>query len=117
MKIYLRVLAIAYLIGFALHGADILDMRLQFSNMDILWKIWIIFLCLMDLIAAIGLWRQKTWGIVCFFVVAISQLIAYLIFIDKFGRQDFLVGFHLVTLIGYSVINLSNKNKSKIYLF
>lgn len=104
LKYYLRFLSLVYFVGFILHVADILDLRLKFSNMDTGWKIWIAYLCIADLIASIGLWKHKTWGVVSFFVIAISQLIAYLGFIEKFGRQDFLVGFHILTLAAYLLI-------------
>lgn len=100
-KIYLKFLSLAYFIGFIFHLADILDLRFIYSKMDRTWQIWTVYLTIMDLAAAFGLWRQKRWGSRLFLIVASSQLVIYLVFINKFGRQDFLVGFHLVTIIIY----------------
>lgn len=72
MAVYRRVLAILYFIGFLLHLTDVFDLRLSFSNMDSLWKIWIIFL-----------------------------LVAYVGFKRIFGDQNDLVLFHIVTLLIY----------------
>lgn len=98
MKIYLRALAAFYLIGFLLHFADFFDLRLKYSEMSTGWKVWIVYLGLMDLAAAIGLWFQHTAGIVLFLIVAISQLIAYIGFRHYFGDQFSLIYFHLATL-------------------
>ncbi|MBS1968828.1 MAG: hypothetical protein JSU04_00885 [Bdellovibrionales bacterium] len=101
MKIYLRALAAFYFIGFLLHFADVLGLRLKFSELSTGWKFWIIYLGLMDLAAAVGLWFQHTGGIVLFLIVAISQLIAYIGFRNYFGDQISLIYFHLGTLAIY----------------
>lgn len=98
MKIYLRALAAFYLIGFLLHFADFFDLRLKYSELGTGWKIWIVYIGLMDLFTAIGLWYQHAAGITLFFIVAISQLIAYIGFRDYFGDQVSLIFFHLVTM-------------------
>lgn len=98
MKIYLRALAAFYLIGFLLHFADFFDLRLKFSELSTGWKVWIVYLGLMDLAAAVGLWFQHAAGIVLFLVVAISQLVAYIGFKQYFGDQISLIYFHLATL-------------------
>ena len=88
--------------------ADILNLRLKFSEMDSIWKVWIVYLTIADLVAAVGLWRQKRFGDVLFVLVAVSQLIAYLGFKDIFSNQDMLIVFHVAALtiyfgfVGYS---------------
>ncbi|MGZ3744553.1 MAG: hypothetical protein ACXVB1_06410 [Pseudobdellovibrionaceae bacterium] len=98
MRLYLRLLSSFYFIGFLLHLADFLDLRLKFSEMPLGWKAWIVYLGVMDLFAALGLWYKHKIGIILFFIIAISQLIAYLIFRDYFGDQISLIFFHLVTI-------------------
>ena len=110
MKIYLRILAALYLIGAILHLLDLMDLRLQFSQMDSVWKAWIIFLFIADLIAAVGLWKRARWGIGTFLLVASAQLIAYLGFRRFFGDQWFLVGFHAVTVGVYATLLFRQKN-------
>ncbi|HEY8271434.1 MAG TPA: AbiV family abortive infection protein [Pseudobdellovibrionaceae bacterium] len=101
MRIYLKVLAALYFAGFIFHAADLFDARLRFSEMDSIWKTWILFLAAADLAAAVGLWRGKRFGEILFVLVAVCQLFAYLCFKSFFGNQTFLVIFHFVTLAVY----------------
>jgi len=94
----LKVLAVAYLVGAFFHLMDLLDLRLRFSEMNTGWKVWIIYLFVADALAAIGLWGNKTWGILIFLMIASSQLIAYTLFSDFFGLQVPLILFHLISL-------------------
>jgi hypothetical protein len=114
MKWYLRVVAVCYFIGSVLHLADILDLRLKFSLMNTTWRVWIVYLAVFDFIAAIGLWNMKWWGLALFFIIAISQLVAYVGYVDVFGTYDFLVVFHLVTIGVYFIFLVMNKRKSKM---
>lgn len=98
MKLYLRVLATLYLVGAILHVGDLLGIRLNFSEMNSVWKTWIIYLTIGDSVAAIGLWFQKKWGELAFQLIAYSQLIAYLGFRSTFGDQTELIIFHTVSL-------------------
>lgn len=113
MNKYLKTLACFYFLGGVLHVLDLFDLRLKFSELENYWKFWISYLCIMDFATAIGLWRLERWGIYCFLLVAISQLVAYLGFKQYFGNQYSLIGFHLATLlifvIMYSRNLLSNK--------
>ena len=63
MKLFLRILSVIYLIGASLHVMDLLDLRLHFSEMNLVWKGWILYLCVFDFVAAIGLWYHKRRGI------------------------------------------------------
>ncbi len=101
MRIYLRALAAFYFIGFLLHFADFFDLRLKYSEMDTGWKVWIVYLGLLDLAVALGLWFEHKIGIFLFFLVALSQLIAYMGFKNYFGDQVSLIYFHLATLAIY----------------
>lgn len=118
-KIFSRLLLLVgclYAVGFILHLLDIFGLRLNFMDMNNLWRSWIIFLLLFDFIAAIGLFLKKWWGQGAFVLVAISQLVAYLKFSDVFGGQDFLIYFHLYTLIIYlflKVFDLWGKNENR----
>lgn len=111
MKLYLRILAILYGVGAILHLADILDLRLLFSEMDLIWKSWIVFLFIGDSIAAIGLWKQMVFGEIAFLIIAATQLVAYLGFQGGFGDQSFLVLFHVFTVGIYLALKIKNKLK------
>lgn len=109
MLIYLRFLAICYFVGFVLHAMDVLDLRLQFSQMSLIWQIWIVYLLIFDFLASVGLWLARAWGIVIFVTVAASQLIAYIFFQNIFGSQMLLVYFHFATIGMFSLILVQRK--------
>ena len=112
MKIYLRILAVLYLIGALLHVLDLFDQRLIFSQMDSLRKAWIVYLTIGDSIAAVGLWRLKKYGEITFLVVAVSQLIAYGIFKSVFGDQTPLIIFHVVTVLLYGILKMKTRGET-----
>lgn len=107
MKIYLRILSVLYFVGGVLHLFDLFGLRLKLEELSLVWKIWIIYLMIFDIAAAIGLWQLKKWGTGLFLIVAVSQLVAYIGFADHFGKQYFLIVFHLVTLIIYGYLHSS----------
>lgn len=104
MSLYLRFLSICYFFGFLLHLGDVFDFRLVFSEMDIIWKSWIVYLLIGDFITSIFLWRFSIFGVWGFFLIASSQILVYSIFSDVFGTQYLLIGFHIITIVGYFII-------------
>jgi len=109
---FLYVIALCYAVGFLLHAMDLFDMRLPFSHMERYWQVWIVYLLIGDFVTAVLLWRRSFWGIVGFQTIAVTQLIAYLFFEEYFGRQGFLVVFHVVTLATYWKIHARQKRQS-----
>lgn len=109
MSRFLRILAAFYLIGAALHLAEIFGLRLDFTNMSLGRKGWILYLFIGDAIAAVGLWRQKKYGEYLFLIISFSQLIAYGWFRDFFGDQTILIAFHLVCLGTYLFFKLNSR--------
>jgi hypothetical protein len=109
LAVYRRLLAIAYAVGALLHVADVFGLRLEFSRMPMVWKAWILFLMVGDVIAAVGLWKHRGWGVAAFLTIAFSQLFAYSFCVETFGRQSFLVGFHVVTLSVYAYLWLRHR--------
>lgn len=109
MKIYFRILALLYFGGAVLHTADLLNLRLKFSEMNNVWKFWIVYLAIFDLLASIGLWRGQNWGIILFLIIAISQLIAYIGFVEIFANQDPLIIFHTGTLTIFGIMFMIKK--------
>lgn len=98
MGLYFRILSFFYFIGFGLHFADLLDWRLKFSEMDLVWKMWIIYLTVADIATSVFLWRLTPVGVWLLLLVAGSQLVAYTMFQDVFGHQWLLVSFHAITI-------------------
>ncbi len=104
LRFFLRVVSVLYILGAILHVLDILDLRLKFSEMDLVWRIWIVFLCLADFAASFGLWKNRSWGIYLFFLIAVSQIVAYVGFKTIFGDQQPLIVFHLITLALFFIL-------------
>jgi uncharacterized DUF497 family protein len=98
LGLYLRILSFFYFIGFALHVADLFDLRLNFSEMDSIWRTWIVFLTIADFLTSVFLWRLSPIGVWLLLLVAGAQLVAYTAFQSMFGSQWFLVTFHAVTV-------------------
>ena len=109
MRIYLKIIGVFYFVGFILHVMDLFGARLNFTEMKMVWKIWIIYLTLADATASYGLIRNRIFGEILFLVVAFSQLVAYTIFAHIFGPQTLLIIFHLLT-VGIYIFLLRAKN-------
>jgi hypothetical protein len=87
------------MLGALLHLADVFDLRLRLSQMNLPCKVLTYALIPLDLAAAIGLYRFKSWGVVLLVTVAIGELFCFIGFPSTFGHQDFLIGFHLLSLL------------------
>jgi hypothetical protein len=111
MKLYLRILSVLYFLGFTLHLLDLFDLRLSFSQMNLTWKLWILFLLIADLLAAIGLWKLKQWGVYLFLLIATTQIIAYYGFFETIKNQNFLLVFHVLTVTSYFTLVFWQSNK------
>ena len=114
MKYFAKVLSLCYFLGAVLHLADIFDLRLKFSEMNPIWKSWIIYLTIFDLVAGIGLWNNRSWGFLFFLIVTASQLLAYTVFSGFFGEQLPLIIFHCVALCTYLLLLIIRKT-SHVY--
>lgn len=110
-SLFLKLLAVAYLIGVLLHLMDLMDLRLAFSKMNFIWEVWIVFLFVADALAAIGLWRGRVWGISIFLTVASLQLLAYTLFSHIFGQQTPLILFHAVSLFFFLLFQIARAPK------
>lgn len=110
-SVFKIILAVLYFIGFLLHALDVMNLRLNFSEMDLIWKSWILFLMTFDLLASIGLFLKKLWGELFFILIAVAQLIAYIGFPSFFGEQGFLIYFHVICLSIYTALNIFDSRK------
>ena len=99
-------MAFIYFVGACLHLMDVLSLRLNLNSLPGVWTIWIWFLLVGDLSAAIGLWKLKSWGIYLFLMIASFQLVAYVGFPSTFGSQRELIAFHLVSLAIYAALKI-----------
>ena len=103
---FLLVLAVVYAFGAVVHYANLLGFEEQpWFQMPLSWKIGDVAYGLLDTAAVIGLWLRTPWGVGCFLLGAVSQLILYGAFPQLFAfteehRQALssLIVTHLVTL-------------------
>jgi hypothetical protein len=85
MSIYLKILAVFYGFGALIHIADLLSLGhyldqthgLSFSQMPLAWQIATIYFTILNTIVAIGLWKGTMWGVACFLLAAVSQVVMY----------------------------------------
>lgn len=109
MKIFLRILAVIYAVAAVLHIGSIIGLgRTPFADAPLSWQVSDIAYGMIDTIAAVGLWQQKSWGIAAFFVAAISEILLFTLVPEWFVIEPaqltmlrvFIV-YHLVALTIY----------------
>jgi len=110
---FLKALGALYFFGFILHLLDVLNLRLNFSELPLIWKAWIIYLLIFDLVTAILLWKELRLGEILFLTVATSQLVAYIGFTGYFGNQIFLIIFHVACIAMYILLSLRQRNLNR----
>lgn len=102
--IFLKFIGVLYFVGFILHVLDVLNFRMNLSEMDFYWKIWIWYLLIFDFLISFLIFKEQLLGEILFISVACSQLVAYYFFKDRFGDQSPLIYFHLICLFAYICI-------------
>ncbi|ACK69233.1 hypothetical protein PCC7424_0777 [Gloeothece citriformis PCC 7424] len=120
MAVYLKILALFYLYGAAVHCANVFGFgELAWVDMPFSWKFGDISYGILDILAFIGLWLKSRWGLGIFGLIVISQLVLYVGFpqwfvLDREDQQDLwnLVMFHLVTLFIFFGLLLSKNTAS-----
>jgi uncharacterized membrane protein (DUF2068 family) len=118
MKIFLRSLAVIYAFAAVLHIGSILGFgRMPFGDMALSWQLSDIAYSIIDTVAAIGLWQQRRWGVIAFFVAAVSEILLFTFAPEWFTSdpselrmlRGFIV-YHLVALTIYSVLVYRNRS-------
>ena len=85
MKIYLRILALIFTYSGLIHITNIIGLGQQpWLETPLTWQIGDIIYGILDIVAVIGLWQRKAWGISCFIIGILSQFLIYTVFIDYF---------------------------------
>lgn len=117
MGVYLRVLAVVYALGGLVHISNILGFgELPWSDSPTAWRVGDLVYGVIDVIAALGLWRRAPWGVVAFIVAACSQLVLYVGWPDVFAftpeQRSSLQGLvmtHIITLLGLTGLCIARK--------
>ena len=120
MKLFLRILAVIYAVAAILHIASILGLGpTPFADAPLSWQISDVAYGVIDTIAAIGLWRQKWWGIAAFFTAAISEILLFTLVPDWFviepEQLPMLRGFvvyHIVAIAFYFLLRKSESRRT-----
>lgn len=110
---FLKVIGVLYFAGFILHLLDVLNLRMNLSEMDFYWKMWIWYLLIFDFLTSFLIFKNKLLGEILFITVACSQLIGYCFFKDRFGEQSSLIYFHLISLFSYISIKVLRSHFNK----
>jgi hypothetical protein len=103
MKIFLRILATIYAFAAILHIGSVVGLgRVPFEDAPLSWQVSDIFYGVLDTIAAIGLFRLRPWGIVAFFIAAISEILLFTLVPEWFVVEPE----QLIMLRGFVVYHL-----------
>jgi len=108
MKIFLRILSVIYAFAAALHIGSILGFgRTPFEEAPLSWQLSDIFYGIVDTVAAVGLFQQKSWGLVAFFIAAISEILLFSLvphwFVVEPSQLPMLRGFIVYHVIAMSI--------------
>jgi hypothetical protein len=108
LKIFLRILSVIYAFAAVLHIGSILGFgRTPFEEAPLSWQLSDIFYGIVDTIAAVGLCRQKSWGIAAFFVAAVSEILLFALvphwFVVEPSQLAMLRGFIVYHVIALSI--------------
>jgi hypothetical protein len=75
-----------------------------FEAMDAHWKIATMYLSVIDLVAAVGLWMRAAWGKVVWLLAALSGIALHTVFIPTFGSDLPIVLLHVLTIAAFVVL-------------
>jgi hypothetical protein len=121
MKIFLRVLAVIYALAAILHIGSVLGLgRVPFEEAPLSWRVSDIFYGVLDTIAAIGLFKLRSWGIAAFFVAAISEILLFTLvpewFVVEPEQLTMLRGFvvyHVIAITIYFILFYFERRNSE----
>lgn len=123
MKIFLRVLATVYAFAAILHIGSVVGLgRVPFEDAPLSWQVSDVFYGVLDTVAAIGLFKMRPWGVIAFFIAAISEILLFTLvpewFVVEPGQLTMLRGFvvyHIVAITIYFVLRHFEKRRSGEY--
>ena len=76
----------------------------SFEAMTTPWKIATMYLSVIDLVAAVGLWMRVAWGKVVWLLAALSGIALHTVFIPTFGSDLPIVLLHVLTIAAFVVL-------------
>ncbi len=69
-----------------------------FEEMGTPWKIGTMYLSVVDLVAAVGLWMRVAWGRVVWLLAAVSEILLHTVFIGTYGGDLPILLLHTLTI-------------------
>ncbi len=78
----------------------------SFEDIQAALKIATMYLAVVDLVAAVGLWLLASWGNVIWIAAALSEVVLHIVFRDLIGIDLPLVVFHLATVLAFVVLSI-----------
>lgn len=88
-----------------------------FETMTVAWKMATMYLAVVHLVAAVGLWMRVAWGNVLWVLAAASEIALHTFFRNTFGSDYTIVAFHLFALGGYATLVLLARKDEKAWPF
>jgi len=88
-----------------------------FETMTTAWKMATMYLAVVNLVAAVGLWMRVAWGNVLWVCAAAAEVAFHTFFMNTFGSDYTIVAFHLFALGGYLVLVLLSRKERKAWPF
>ncbi len=75
-----------------------------FEQMTTPWRIGTMYLSVVDLVAAVGLWMRVDWGKVVWLLAALSEVVLHTVFIGTFGSDLPILSLHVLTVAVYGTL-------------
>jgi uncharacterized membrane protein (DUF2068 family) len=88
-----------------------------FEMMTPAWQVATMYLAVIDLVAAVGLWMRVAWGNVLWVCAAISEIVFHTFFMNTFGTDYLVVGFHLLAIGGFAALFLLARKEQESWPF
>jgi uncharacterized membrane protein YagU involved in acid resistance len=99
---YLRALAAVYLISGLSRWAFLVGATGErFDAAALHIQIATVYFALTEVVAAVGLWSGRAWGIVAWLFAAVAAMVIHVGLADLFGPGWLVVLFHVVSILGY----------------
>jgi hypothetical protein len=121
LEIYGRVLSVVLMLFGLRQWAVIVGVASSpggpFELMTTPWQLVTMYLAVIDLVAAVGLWMRVAWGNVLWILAALSEMALHTFFASTFGTDFTIIAFHLFAMGGYATLFLLAQKEQKAWPF
>jgi uncharacterized membrane protein (DUF2068 family) len=121
LGIYSRVLSIVLLLFGLRQWAVIVGVAASpggaFETMAPAWQVATMYLAVVDLVGAVGLWMRVAWGNVLWVLAALSEIAFHTFFMNTFGTDYTVVAFHFFALGGFATLFLLARKEQESWPF